>query len=69
MESKEQQQKSPLSETKEAMKQKITNALVVALFLAIFFALGAAVVSITWGAVELHGIHRELVIMNDSIQW
>ena len=51
------------------MKDKLIDLFVgIIFFAAILFIIGC-MISVFWGAYELHGIHHELQVLNDSIQW
>ncbi len=51
------------------MKERMIEAVIAILFVAVIVMIVASVVSVTWGAYELHGIHHELQVMNDSTNW
>lgn len=51
------------------MKKFIFKSLFTIICVIIFIWTVVVIVSIPLGVVELHGIHHELQVFNDSIQW
>ena len=51
------------------MKDRTIDTLIWVLFLAVIAFVACCMFSVMWSAVELHGIHHELQVLNDSLNW